>query len=529
MASASGDTPAAKQAHKGWPKVHLIYYALAAFNIAAAIAALYLSHVQGEIYAMNALSHDKWDKLYEQAQSLNSKASALSLPAASVFRTGNAAVERKQLDAAAKDFADALEALRNEVSSSTPEMIASHPLKTIAYVQQASAPPIKLARETLDLFERGDSAGASRAFLNYERAATSLRKSLADVGSAVRGIEDAYSAGFHAKAAKLKRYEWIIGGWLMFTVICMLLHGQSISRLMRRKYAEISAAHDQLHEALKETAAHAASVENVNDDVSKLNRELHANMQKLRDAQDEIVRKSKMAQLGQLTATVAHELRNPLGAVKTSAFLLTRKLKDKGLGVEPQLQRIDSGINRCDNIITQLLDFSRTKQLSLEPVDFDQWLGSTLEEQAASLPASIAIMCDLGLDGRKVPIDLPRMQRVVVNLLSNAAEALSRKSDGTVTDVVRDPRIRIETKSADGGGITLSVSDNGPGISEENLRKIREPLFTTKNFGTGLGIPAIEQILAQHGGHLEITSKEGDGATFTTWLPAEAQPLRRAS
>ncbi len=89
-----------------------------------------------------------------------------------------------------------------------------------------------------------------------------------------------------------------------------------------------------------------------------------------------------MEQLGQLTATVAHELRNPLGAVRTSAFLLERKLKDKGLGIEAQLERINNGIVRCDNIITQLLDFSRTKQLQCQPGDLDDWLTGIVEEEA---------------------------------------------------------------------------------------------------------------------------------------------------
>jgi two-component system sensor histidine kinase HydH len=71
-------------------------------------------------------------------------------------------------------------------------------------------------------------------------------------------------------------------------------------------------------------------------------------------------------------------------------------------------------------------------------------------------------------------------------------------------------------------GAEISVADNGPGISAENLSKIREPLFTTKNFGTGLGIPAVEQILEQHSGGLDITSVEGQGATFTMWLPLHA-------
>ena len=73
-------------------------------------------------------------------------------------------------------------------------------------------------------------------------------------------------------------------------------------------------------------------------------------------------------------------------------------------------------------------------------------------------------------------------------------------------------------------GAELIVADNGPGISPENLKKILEPLFTTKNFGTGLGLPAVQNILQQHGGGLDIASKEGEGATFTAWFPAE---LRR--
>jgi PAS domain S-box-containing protein len=101
----------------------------------------------------------------------------------------------------------------------------------------------------------------------------------------------------------------------------------------------------------------------VNDEISRLNTELAENMRKLSEAQDELIRRGRMEQLGQLTATVAHELRNPLGAVRTSAFLLERKVKGKELGVEPQLERIASGVTRCDNIITQLLDFSRNKKL----------------------------------------------------------------------------------------------------------------------------------------------------------------------
>ena len=112
-----------------------------------------------------------------------------------------------------------------------------------------------------------------------------------------------------------------------------------------------------------------AELQRINDEVSRLNSELAENMRKLSDAQNSLIQRGRMEQLGQLTATVAHELRNPLGAVRTSAFLLERKLKDKNLGIESQLDRINNGIVRCDNIITQLLDFSRSKQLVCQPGD----------------------------------------------------------------------------------------------------------------------------------------------------------------
>jgi signal transduction histidine kinase len=256
----------------------------------------------------------------------------------------------------------------------------------------------------------------------------------------------------------------------------------------------------------------------INDEVSRLNRELAANMKKLAEAQDELVKKGRMEQLGQLTATVAHELRNPLGAVRTSAFLLDRKLRGKDMGVEAQIDRINKGILRCDNIITQLLDFSRTKQLTCQSADLDQWLAQVLDEEARKLPAAVSITVTLGLEGAPVPFDPSRLQRAIVNLLSNAAEALQAPSDAASRPADWAPHIHIETRF-ETEWVVIEVTDNGPGMSLEVLQRVREPLYTTKSFGTGLGIPAIEQIAVQHGGRLDIVSAVDSGATFTLWLP----------
>ena len=291
-----------------------------------------------------------------------------------------------------------------------------------------------------------------------------------------------------------------------------------MGRLLKRKFIELENAHNELASSHEQALTFSHEIQNVNSEMGTLNRQLTDNITKLREAQDEALRKGKMAQLGNLTATVAHELRNPLSTVRTSTYLLARKIKDKGLGVEPQLQRINNGVIRCDNIITQLLDFSRTKAIKAEATVLDVWLEKLVQAEAQKLPDMVSIECYFGLGEKLVDLEPGRFERAVINLLANASEALVGKGDDPKARFTETPIITIKTRLT-GRGAEISVADNGPGISADNLSKIREPLFTTKNFGTGLGISAVEQILEQHGGGLDIDSVEGKGATFTLWLP----------
>jgi PAS domain S-box-containing protein len=263
-----------------------------------------------------------------------------------------------------------------------------------------------------------------------------------------------------------------------------------------------------------------AELQRINDEVSRLNSELAENMRKLREAQDSLIQRGRMEQLGQLTATVAHELRNPLGAVRTSAFLLERKLKDKNLGIESQLDRINKGIVRCDNIITQLLDFSRSKHLQCQPGDLDSWLTGVIEEEAKKMNSLVEVELQLGLDSKTVPFDPSRLQRAIINMISNAVEAMVTNGEQLSTSRGAPAKLIVSTFMKD-DHCSIRIADNGPGISTDVMGRIREPLFTTKSFGTGLGIPAIEQIAVQHGGRLDIESVVGAGSTFTIWLPMQ--------
>ena len=314
-------------------------------------------------------------------------------------------------------------------------------------------------------------------------------------------------AGFPGEACKFETEFSVIGQPLRSVIV---ISSGWLTAANGNRYAIISVV--DISEMME--------LRRINAEVSRLNKELAANMKRLKDAQDELVNKGRMEQLGQLTATIAHELRNPLGSVRTSAFLMERKIRGKGLGVEVQLDRINKGVVRCDNIITQLLDFSRTKQLQCVPGDIDAWLSGVVEEEARKLPANLEIEVVLGLDGKLVPFDPGRLQRAIVNMMSNAAEAMMGAGEQLLTRGGEAPKLVVSTYFKE-GHVSVRIADNGPGIPPDVMTRIREPLFTTKSFGTGLGVPAIEQIAAQHGGRLDIESDVGKGSKFTLWLPLQ--------
>ena len=312
-------------------------------------------------------------------------------------------------------------------------------------------------------------------------------------------------------ADKTRRTNYLLLGLLSAAAVAGLLLSD---RLIRQSRALADAARIRESEA-QDTASH---LQGLNDDISRLNMELSDKIRQLGTAQTEIINKGRMAQLGQVVAMVSHEIRNPLGGVRTSTFLLRRKLQPQQFEFDTILDRIDAGIRRCDSIITQLLDFSRTSKPVVEQIDLDDWLANAMNEEATALPDTVTITCNLGLGGQKIAFDPDRLRRAVANLVSNACEAMMDSNRVLVKFAGSVPHITLTTRLTQRGA-EIDVEDNGPGIPSDVMAHIREPLFTTKSFGTGLGVPAVEKIAELHGGGLEIVSQPGRGSRFTLWLP----------
>jgi two-component system, NtrC family, sensor histidine kinase HydH len=235
----------------------------------------------------------------------------------------------------------------------------------------------------------------------------------------------------------------------------------------------------------------------------------------LERAQAEARRSERLAALGQLTAGLAHEIRNPLAVIKTSAETLGQKIP-AGDSVAGELAGyISSEVNRLNSLVSRFLDFARPTKLKKLPEEIpplveralkaaeDRWHEPQVRverEYADGLPA--------------VPLDAELTEQIFTNLVFNAYEAMAPEG-GTL-------RVEIARKESDGReGIEVSFADTGPGVPPELSEEIFNPFFTTKNEGVGLGLSIVSKIVDDHGGWIRVQSNPGKGACFRVFFPPE--------
>ena len=224
---------------------------------------------------------------------------------------------------------------------------------------------------------------------------------------------------------------------------------------------------------------------------------------------DELLKQERLATLGRLTATVSHELRNPLGTIKSALFTIDDciELNELQRASRP-LELAERNINRCVNIIEELNEYAREKNLDISETNMNDWLKSIVDE--ITIPDSIQIEHDFSCD-IKVCFDQEKLRQVLINLINNAVHALQDKNS-------TDKKLLITCQVYD-EQYEISVSDNGIGMSDEVKDKMFEPLFSTKGFGLGLGMVIVKKIVEQHQGRIHIESQVGEGSTITIRLP----------
>ena len=268
---------------------------------------------------------------------------------------------------------------------------------------------------------------------------------------------------------------------------------------------------------LRSLAERQAQTEALNHSERVKSEALERALGEIKASHEALSRAEKLAAVGQLAASVGHELRNPLGAVRNGLAYVTRRLNgpphelagDKR--VPEFLGVMDRELNQCVRIISSLLDFARERKLDMRPCP----LRPLVDDAVGLVPARPNVRVDNQV-GDELPIpllDKEQFRQVLANLVQNAVESIPADKAGTVT---------VSAQAAGDGTVFVAIADNGSGIAAQDLERIFQPLFTTKTKGTGLGLAIVEGLVKKHGGTISVRSAPGHGTVFTVQLPPPA-------
>jgi len=224
----------------------------------------------------------------------------------------------------------------------------------------------------------------------------------------------------------------------------------------------------------------------------------------LKKAEERLILAERLSSLGELTAGVAHELRNPLAGIKINTQMLSRK-KDLSEMETRLLESTLEGIEKIQKIVDDMLHFAKPKASHFKQEEINRVVGQSLAILQTKLKkGNIAFSFEQGHGLPRVQIDIHQIQQVLVNIILNAIQAMEK--GGTLT---------IRTFSTHGNGVGIEIRDTGIGIPRPQLKRVFDPFFTTKSEGTGLGLSISHKILENHGATIDADSEEGKGSVFT--------------
>jgi signal transduction histidine kinase len=222
--------------------------------------------------------------------------------------------------------------------------------------------------------------------------------------------------------------------------------------------------------------------------------------------QEQIELRERLTALGEMSAGIAHELRNPMAVISGYLNLLSKKTDPSSQAVIRDITREINGMNR---IIGDMLTFARPAALNRVSVNLREMLEACLGNALQASGRACPVETRLNVGEIRVTVDEVLMRQAFTNLFQNATDAMPR--GGTLTvDAETGPRL-----------LTVRVGDTGTGIPRDALKKIFLPFFTTKDTGVGLGLALVHKIILSHGGRIEVESTEGKGSVFTVQLPKQ--------
>lgn len=271
-----------------------------------------------------------------------------------------------------------------------------------------------------------------------------------------------------------------------------------------------------------ENRRQVARYQTVSETLAESNRQLQ-------HAQAEARRAERLAALGQLSAGLAHEIRNPLGIIKGAAEMLNQKFGGSQAAASELSSYISTEVNRLNALVSRFLDFARPSRLELKPVDLRRVVDRSIEiAQSRYAESDISVERRFAADAPSVLADEQMCEQVFTNLVLNAFEAMLPENNGASSApeggaTQKKLTVSISRDSYNGThGVVTIIEDSGPGVPAELREQIFNPFVSSKKTGVGLGLSIVAKIIDDHRGMIELTSKPGEGARFSVFLPETA-------
>lgn len=284
---------------------------------------------------------------------------------------------------------------------------------------------------------------------------------------------------------------------------------------------ELARQFDQMLDQLQERARQIqeyndeleVKVEERTSELQQKNVELQKTIDLLKDTRQQLVSKEKLAALGELTAGIAHELNNPTAVILGNLDLMRTELGKAADPVSAEIQLIDQQCHRIRSIVDNLLQYSRPSQYigAVKEVNVNTVIDDTLMLVSHAVDKKEVRVVKRCRATRKVQNNPQHLQHVLVNLITNAVNALEERGE-----------IVLGTCDWKDRGVVIYVKDSGSGIEHENVDRIFDPFFTTSQKGTGLGLPVSYALTRRYGGRITVKSRPGRGTVFFVWLLAQA-------
>ena len=288
---------------------------------------------------------------------------------------------------------------------------------------------------------------------------------------------------------------------------------EELSKLLVTKVNQLKKEKEQTQELNERLEEHLAELEEITCKLEETQEELKKerdNLEKqVKLKTEQLLKTEKLTAIGELSARIAHDMRNPLSIIKNTAGIIKTSQKNMDSNAIELWNRQERAIYRISHQVDDVLDFVKDRPIKKKPAK----ISVILQDAFDRIEIHDKIKINLPKTDATIPCDSERLEVVFVNLIMNAIQAIGNKKGEVCINIVDEPSDIV----------LISIQDTGLGIPKKLISKIFDPLFTTRQIGTGLGLPSCKNIIEKHGGSIDVSSPKGKGATFLVRLSKKTE------